>query len=48
MFEVVQGFARVLTIKKTRKTRQGLISGLGGEGGGAYNPMLITGILRHI
>ena len=47
MFEVVQGFARVLTIKKTRKTRQGLISGLGG-GGGAYNPMLITGILRHI
>ena len=33
MFEVVQGSARVLNIKKTRKTRgRGLISG-----GGAYN-----------
>ena len=27
MFEVVQGSARVLNIKKTRKTRGGLISG---------------------
>ena len=27
VFEVVQGSARVLNIKKTRKTRRGLISG---------------------
>ena len=39
MFEVVQGSARVLNIKKTRKTRGGLISG-GGGGGGAYNRMI--------
>ena len=37
MFEVVQGSVRVLNIKKTRKTRGGLISGGGGVGG------LITG-----
>ena len=35
MFEVVQGSKRVLNIKKTRKTRGGLISGK------AYNRMNI-------
>ena len=37
MFEVVQGSARVLNIKKTRKARGVLISG---GGGGAYTRMI--------
>ena len=34
VFEVVQGSASVLYIKKTRKTKEG------GGGGGAYNRMI--------